>query len=157
MSSEKQNIRPKSTSSAIPEQQSPFSAGFYTPIRPRGDPNEHRQAMAEEKELEYNQMLTERRRRNTQAAARMRERQRMREQNLKQRRDELMTRMQQLEAELSAIRRQRQQQQAQMESEDCSAIIDKLSAELEGATQLMGKIIEEIGNLVEILKSMELP
>ncbi|KAJ2796844.1 hypothetical protein H4R20_005398, partial [Coemansia guatemalensis] len=54
----------------------------YTPIRPRGDPNEHRQAMAEEKKIEDSHIIDERRRRNTLAAARMRERQRERERGL---------------------------------------------------------------------------
>lgn len=83
----------------------------YPPIRPRGDPDEHRQAMEEEHEIQHSQVLSERRRRNTQAAARMRERQRERERSLSQRRDELMERMTQLKSELSALRSQRRQEE----------------------------------------------
>ncbi|KAJ2728616.1 hypothetical protein H4R23_003609, partial [Coemansia sp. Cherry 401B] len=131
-------------------------AGFYAPIQPRGDPNEHRQAMAEEKELEFSQIQSERRRRNTQAAARMRERQRERERNLIQRRDELMKRMKQLEAELSAIRTQRQEHEAcsaEMANEDYEAVLDQLSSELEAANTAMHLIIDEVEKLVEIVKA----
>ncbi|KAJ2153845.1 hypothetical protein GGH15_005902, partial [Coemansia sp. RSA 562] len=105
------NASQRQASRDQPSQRPAAAAGQYAPIQPRGDPNEHRQAMVEEQELENNQILSERRRRNTQAAARMRDRQRERERSLILRRDELMTRMKQLEAELTTIRAQRQQQE----------------------------------------------
>ncbi|KAJ1940468.1 hypothetical protein FBU59_003803 [Linderina macrospora] len=79
----------------------------YPRILPRGNPDEHRQAMAEEQEEQESQLISERRRRNTLAAARMRERQRQRERELIQRRNDLMGKVHQLEAELAAIREQR--------------------------------------------------
>ncbi|KAJ1837864.1 hypothetical protein LPJ73_007260, partial [Coemansia sp. RSA 2703] len=81
----------------------------YARIQPRGDPDEHRQAMAEEMELQNSHLISERRRRNTQAAARMRERQKERERSLLQHRDELVAKMKKLEAELASARSQREQ------------------------------------------------
>ncbi|KAJ1989870.1 hypothetical protein EDC05_004401 [Coemansia umbellata] len=130
------------------------SALSYTPIQPRGNPDEHRQAMVEEKEIYQNQVLSERRRRNTQAAARMRERQRERERGLMQRRDNLMARMTQLETELSAIQTQRQQAEADTSSENYEIILDQLSSELEAANAAMHQIIDEVEKLVDIVKSI---
>ncbi|KAJ2865919.1 hypothetical protein GGH94_001916 [Coemansia aciculifera] len=129
---------------------------LYAPIRPRGNPDQHRQALAEENEIHNSQVAQERRRRNTQAAARMRERQRDRERSLLTRRDDLETRMKQLENELSAIRTQRQQNEAKLASEDYDRILSQLSDELEAANQAMHLIIEEVEKLVDIVKSIDI-
>ncbi|KAJ1859200.1 hypothetical protein GGH12_002916 [Coemansia sp. RSA 1822] len=149
------NAPQRQASRDLTSQRPAATAGQYAPIQPRGDPNEHRQAMVEEQELENNQILSERRRRNTQAAARMRDRQRERERSLILRRDELMTRMKQLEAELVTIRAQRQQQEAQVASKDYEAILDQLSTELEAANVAMHQIIDEVERLVDIVNSKE--
>ncbi|KAJ2708403.1 hypothetical protein H4R19_004761 [Coemansia spiralis] len=87
----------------------PAQAPVYAAIRPRGDPDEHRQAMAEEMEQEHNQALSVRRRKNASSAARMRERQREKEQTLIRRQRELAARERQLTAELATLRAQREQ------------------------------------------------
>ncbi|KAJ2155901.1 hypothetical protein GGF46_005531 [Coemansia sp. RSA 552] len=117
----------------------------YAPIRPRGDPNEHRQAMADEQEHENNQILLERRRRNTLAAARMRERQKEREQGLLIRRNDLMARMQQLEAELAATQA--------ATNDEYEATLDQLSRKLEEANDAMRLVISEVEALVEIAQN----
>ncbi|KAJ2773895.1 hypothetical protein IWQ57_001074, partial [Coemansia nantahalensis] len=87
----------------------PAPAPLYAPIRPRGNPDEHRQALAEEKELVQSQALSRRRRKNASAAARMRERQREKERALIQRKNELVAQERQLQAEVDVLRAQRQQ------------------------------------------------
>ncbi|KAJ2744066.1 hypothetical protein GGI20_003261 [Coemansia sp. BCRC 34301] len=126
----------------------------YAPIRPRGNPDQHRQALAEENEAHNSQIAQERRRRNTQAAARMRERQRERERSLLTRRDDLQARMKELEDGLEAIRTQRQQDEATLASKDYDRILSQLSNELEAANQSMHSIIEEVEKLVDILRAL---
>ncbi|PIA18016.1 hypothetical protein COEREDRAFT_79965 [Coemansia reversa NRRL 1564] len=138
---------PSAASSTVPQ---------YMPIQPRGDPNKHRQAMAEEKKIEDTHIIDERRRRNTLAAARMRERQRKRERGLVQRRNELTERMNQLEAELVALRTQRYKQEAITSNEDYEELFEQLSSKLETATATMNLIIVEIEKLVEIVKSINI-
>ncbi|KAI8322780.1 hypothetical protein GQ54DRAFT_259340 [Martensiomyces pterosporus] len=127
----------------------------YTPIQPRGNPDEHRQAMAEEQEIQDSQAITERRRRNTQAAARMRERQRQRERELIERRDDLMNKVRQLESELSAIRAQRQESEVDA-SKEYDKILQQLSDELEIANNAMYDIIDEVEKLVNIVRSIDI-
>ncbi|KAJ2083029.1 hypothetical protein H4R24_001145 [Coemansia sp. RSA 988] len=126
----------------------------YTPIRPRGDPNEHRQVMAEERKIEDSQIIDRRRRKNTLAAARMRERQRERERSLVQRRDELTERMSQLEAELCALRTQRYKQEAITNYEDYEELFNQLSTKLETASSAMSLILDEIEKLIQIVKTV---
>ncbi|KAJ2726322.1 hypothetical protein GGI07_000634 [Coemansia sp. Benny D115] len=130
-------------------------APAYPPIKPRGDPDKHRQAMAEENELKHNQVLIERRQRNTQAAARMRERQKEREKSLLQRRDVLVSQMSRLEAELAAIRAQRQQSEESTFNEEYEELLHKLSAELEAANNAMHAIMDEVEKLVDIVKALD--
>ncbi|KAJ1666584.1 hypothetical protein IW140_005073 [Coemansia sp. RSA 1813] len=140
-----QSAAPSSTSATV----------SYAPIQPRGNPDVHRQALAEENEMQQSRVLSERRRRNTQAAARMRERQRERERNLMQRRDELMARMNQLEGELAAIRTQRREAEADAVNEDYDMVLSQLSSELEAANTAMHQIIDEVEKLVDIVKSID--
>ncbi|KAJ2857008.1 hypothetical protein J3B02_001281 [Coemansia erecta] len=128
----------------------------YAPIQPRGDPDEHRQAMAEEKDIQNSHIVSERRRRNTQAAARMRERQKEREKCLIEQRDQLLSQMKKLEEELVAIRAQRQQSKVEdTVHEKYEALVQKLSAELETANIAMNSIVEEVKKLVEIVKLID--
>ncbi|ORX74931.1 hypothetical protein DL89DRAFT_264726 [Linderina pennispora] len=126
----------------------------YPRILPRGNPDEHRQAMAEEQEVQESQLISERRRRNTQAAARMRERQRQRERELIQRRNDLMGRVHQLEAELAAIREQRVASEASVTNQYDSVLQD-LSKELENANSAMCAIVDEVEKLVDIVRSVD--
>ncbi|KAJ2663026.1 hypothetical protein IWW48_001544 [Coemansia sp. RSA 1200] len=133
----------------------PVSAISYAPIQPRGNPDVHRQALAEENEIQHNKVMSERRRRNTQAAARMRERQRERERRLMQRRDDLMARMNQLEGELAAIRTQRREAEVSTADDNYEMILSQLSSELEAANTAMHQIIDEVEKLVDIVKSID--
>ncbi|KAJ2784185.1 hypothetical protein GGI15_002331 [Coemansia interrupta] len=112
--------------------------------------------MAEEMELQNSHVISERRRRNTQAAARMRERQKERERSLLQHRDELVSKMQRLEAELAVVRAQRHQHEVEDSVHDeYKALLHKLSGELEAANAAMSSIVDEVEKLVDIVKSID--
>ncbi|KAI7824977.1 hypothetical protein BX661DRAFT_185046 [Kickxella alabastrina] len=132
---------------------SPNAVPAFAPIKPRGDPDEHRQAMTEEIAIQQNELISQRRKRNTQAAARMRERQKQREQNLIEHHNKLISEMKRLETELSSIKAQRQQPEV---DEDHDSMLQRLSDELEIANSAMVQIKDEVEKLVDIAKSIDI-
>ncbi|KAJ2779376.1 hypothetical protein H4R18_004044 [Coemansia javaensis] len=134
--------------------QGPGSAQHYVPIQPRGNPDEHRQAMAEEKELADSQIQSIRRYKNARAAARMRERQRDKERSLIQRKNELVAREQQLKAELAALRNKRAQDEAMSLGADCESLVRQLSDELEDTIAATQRVADEIQDLLRIVQSL---